>query len=70
LNGLNRNDDVWAKRFLREAKCLDPNNFTAIEKMVRIFYFAKRWKLRVTSNANQENYWIDKLGIHSPELCC
>ncbi|PKY58869.1 hypothetical protein RhiirA4_481145 [Rhizophagus irregularis] len=55
LNGLNRNDDVWVKRFLREAKRLDPNNFTAIEK--------------------EENYWIDKLGIHSklsiraPELC-
>ncbi|CAG8750559.1 22760_t:CDS:2, partial [Rhizophagus irregularis] len=32
LNGLNRNDDVWVKQFLREAKCLDPNNFTAIEK--------------------------------------
>ncbi|UZO02434.1 uncharacterized protein OCT59_020915 [Rhizophagus irregularis] len=37
LNGLNRNDDVWVKQFLREAKCLDPNNFTAIEKEARIF---------------------------------
>ncbi|PKC06318.1 hypothetical protein RhiirA5_419735 [Rhizophagus irregularis] len=72
LNGLNRNDDVWVwvKRFLREAKHLDPNNFTAIEKEVRIFYFAKGWQLQVTYNANQENYWIDKLGKPRPFTLC
>ncbi|PKY57490.1 hypothetical protein RhiirA4_478590 [Rhizophagus irregularis] len=50
LNGLNRNDDVWVwvKRFLREAKHLDPNNFTAIEKEVnqdRSCYYAKELQM-------------------------
>jgi hypothetical protein len=36
-NNWNRIDDVWAKRFLKEAKELYPDDFESIKRKVRIF---------------------------------
>jgi hypothetical protein len=38
-NNWNRIDDVWAKRYLKEAKELYPDDFASIEKKVRFLFY-------------------------------